>query len=38
MALLQHKSLYESIASWLHSAQKKPLGKTVVGSVLQLLV
>lgn len=30
MALLQHNSLYESIASSLHRAQKKALGKTLV--------
>jgi hypothetical protein len=34
MALLQHSSLYESMASWLSSAQKKFFGNTVVGRVL----
>jgi hypothetical protein len=38
MTLLQHSSLYESIASWLQSAQKKFLGKTVVGRELRALV
>ena len=34
IALLQHSSLYESIASSLHKAQKKALGKTLVGREL----
>lgn len=34
MALLQHSSLYESIASSLHKAQKKAFGKTLVGKEL----
>jgi hypothetical protein len=38
MTLLQHKSLYESTASWEHSAQKKFLGNAVVGSELRVLV
>jgi hypothetical protein len=36
MALLQHRSLYESMASWPSSAQKKFFGKTVVGRVLRM--
>lgn len=32
MALLQHRSLYESIASWLQSEQNRFLGKAGVGS------
>jgi hypothetical protein len=35
MALLQHNSLYESIASSLQRAQKKALGKTLVGKELR---
>ena len=38
IALLQHSSLYESTASSLHKAQKKALGKTLVGKELQKLV
>lgn len=38
MTLLQQSNLYESMASWLQSAQKKFFGKTVVGRVLFLLV
>lgn len=34
IALLQHSNLYESMASSLHSAQKKALGKTLVGREL----
>jgi len=34
MTLLQHSSLYESMASVLQSAQKKFLGKALVGSEL----
>jgi hypothetical protein len=36
--LAQQISLYESNASWLQRAQKKFLGKTVVGSELHILV
>jgi hypothetical protein len=36
MALLQHSSLYESMASWLSSAQKKVFGNTAVGRVLRM--
>ena len=36
IALLQHNSLYESIASSLHRAQKKALGKTLVGRELYM--
>jgi hypothetical protein len=38
MDLAQQISLYESKASWQQRAQKKFLGKTVVGSELASLV
>lgn len=34
MALLQHNSLYESIASSLHRAQKNDFGKALLGKEL----
>lgn len=37
IALLQHSSLYESIASSAHKAQKKALGNTLVGKELCIL-
>jgi len=37
IALLQHISLYESIASWAHRAQNMFLGKAVIGSELRML-
>lgn len=37
MTLLQHKSLYESNASWSQSAQKKPFGNTLRSSVLPIV-
>ena len=38
MTLLQQSSFHESTASWLQSAQKKFLGKTVGGRELSRLV